>query len=87
MRNKFNVYTGILIIIIFLTFHFCTSQKNKEDLGMSREEVILQPVKLKPIPLGEIKPTGWLKNQLWIQADGLSGHLDEFWPDIHDSAG
>jgi len=53
---------------------------------MSQSEVSIQPVKLKPMPLGSIKPTGWLKNQLRIQADGLSGHLDEFWPDISDSA-
>lgn len=41
---------------------------------------------LEPLPLGEIKPAGWLKTQLEIQAQGLSGHLDEFWPDIKDSA-
>jgi uncharacterized protein len=40
----------------------------------------------EPLPLGAIKPAGWLKRQLHIQAAGLSGHLDEFWPDIKDSA-
>ena len=33
----------------------------------------------------EIKPTGWLKRQLQIQAEGLSGHLDQVWPDVRDS--
>ncbi len=32
-----------------------------------------------------IQPRGWLLNQLRLQADSLSGHLDEFWPDIKDS--
>ncbi len=45
----------------------------------------LQKPKLRPLPLGSIRPTGWLRNQLRIQADGISGHLDEFWPDIQDS--
>lgn len=40
---------------------------------------------LLPLPPGCIRPGGWLLNQLRIQADGLSGHLDEFWPDIAES--
>ncbi len=45
----------------------------------------LRPRALAPLPLGQIQPTGWLRAQLRIQADGLSGHLDEFWPDIANS--
>ncbi len=42
--------------------------------------------RFEPLPLGTIQPSGWLKEQLRIQADGLGGHLDEFWPDIKESA-
>ncbi len=38
-----------------------------------------------PLRLGAVRPRGWLQRQLRIQADGLSGHLDEFWPDVADS--
>jgi DUF1680 family protein len=38
-----------------------------------------------PLPLGAVRPTGWLLRQLRIQADGLTGHLDEFWPDVAQS--
>jgi hypothetical protein len=34
---------------------------------------------------GEIRPRGWLKRQLEIQAEGLCGSLDKIWPDIRDS--
>ena len=33
----------------------------------------------------ELKPSGWLKRQLEIQAKGLSGNLDKIWPDVRDS--
>ena len=38
-----------------------------------------------PLPLGKVRPAGWLADQLRIQADGLHGHLDEFWPDVAES--
>lgn len=34
----------------------------------------------------EIKPTGWLKNQLVIQANGLSGNLDKMWNSVKNSS-
>lgn len=33
-----------------------------------------------------IRPEGWLKRQLEIQAKGLSGNLDKIWRDVRDSA-
>ncbi len=46
----------------------------------------LKPMAFAELPLGAIRPSGWLRAQLVIQAEGLGGHLDEFWPDIRDSA-
>lgn len=34
----------------------------------------------------EIRPAGWLLQQLKIEADGLVGNLDKVWPDVRDSA-
>jgi uncharacterized protein len=39
------------------------------------------------LPLGSVQPKGWLKAQLQIQASGLSGHLDETWPDVGPTSG
>lgn len=41
---------------------------------------------MKFFTTNEIKPTGWLKRQLEIQANGLSGNLDKIWNDIKNSA-
>ncbi len=47
----------------------------------------LQPSAFSPLPLGSIAPEGWLRRQLEIQARGLTGRLDEFWPDVGPTSG
>ena len=47
----------------------------------------LTPGAFYPLPLGSIRPQGWLQGQLEIQANGLSGHLDETWPDVGPNSG
>jgi hypothetical protein len=39
----------------------------------------------RPLPLGSITAEGWLQRQMRLQAEGLSGHLDVFWPDVAQS--
>ncbi|HRR84440.1 MAG TPA: 4Fe-4S binding protein, partial [Phycisphaerae bacterium] len=46
----------------------------------------LRQTRFVELPLGAVKPQGWLRDQLRIQAEGLTGHLDEFWPDLARSA-
>ena len=50
---------------------------NREPMGQSA---------LVALPLGTVKPDGWLRDQLVIQGKGLTGHIDEFWPSLRDSA-
>ncbi|WP_339206838.1 beta-L-arabinofuranosidase domain-containing protein [Paenibacillus sp. FSL K6-3182] len=39
------------------------------------------------LPLGAIKPDGWLRDQLEIQSEGMTGHLDEFWSYVGPNSG
>ena len=45
----------------------------------------LEPYAYTPLPVGSVTPKGWLLKQLTLQADGLSGHLAQFWNDVMHS--
>lgn len=51
----------------------------------NRAPLAAQP--LLPLPVGSIKPGGWLRRQLEIQALGLGGRLDETWADVGPTSG
>ena len=57
------------------------------DVSFVKNRAPLSPKAFYPLTLGSIKPRGWLRKQLEIQANGLSGHLDETWADVGPHSG
>jgi hypothetical protein len=55
--------------------------------GVVENRAPLQPNAFYPLALGAIEPRGWLREQLKIQAAGLTGHLAEFWSDVGPNSG
>lgn len=47
--------------------------------------MILAPYKYDLLPIGSISPQGWIKSELKLQADGLAGHLFDFYRYVKDS--
>ena len=70
------------LFILTLLTGLCLIACREKVAPRGNELSALLPEAFQPLPLGSIRPTGWLAGQLRIQADGLSGHLDEFWPDV-----
>ncbi|CAK5268463.1 unnamed protein product [Mycena citricolor] len=58
-------------------FAFATSALLLAAAGSAQAS--LAPKKFLPIPLGGIRATGWLQDQLMVQTNGLAGHEHEFY--------
>jgi uncharacterized protein len=80
MRHIIN----ILICFILIANSSCT-KKHENKFYKGNPAPLLQNACIR-LPLGAVKPEGWLKDQLQIQASGLTGNIDDFWPDLVNSA-
>lgn len=65
--------------------HFGSAQHTVQPASQSAPDP--RPSAFEPLSLGQVRPAGWLERQLRLQADGLSGHLGETWPDVGPDSG
>jgi len=71
-------------LFLFLVFFSCRGQQANRLYPVNTPP--LKPTAFTKLPLGAVKPAGWLLDQLKAQATGLTGNLDQFWPDLTNSA-
>lgn len=71
--NLYLKKTTILFCLVLLSVSI--SARNEHRLYLNnREPLIVKPY--MELPIGEIHPEGWLKDQLIKMKDGMTGHLD-----------
>jgi DUF1680 family protein len=75
------------LVLGLLLFSVVPCWRGAAQAGAVPNRSPLQPNAFDPLPLTSVKPKGWLLQQLQIQAQGLTGHLDEFWPDLGPNSG
>jgi hypothetical protein len=78
----------IILSLVFFVCMFLLSGCNQQKKNINYKgnpEPLKQNAYIR-LPLGSIKPEGWLKSQLEAQAAGLTGNIDDFWPDLVNSS-
>ena len=77
-------YFSLIVLLSLILLSGCGKQ-NINTNYKSNPAPLSQNAYIK-LPLGTVKPAGSLKSQLENQAAGLTGNLDDFWPDLVNSA-
>lgn len=73
------------LIIAFALLTSC-AKKDQHVSNYPGNPAQLTPNAFIQLPLGTIKAEGWLQDQLIAQKNGLTGNLDDFWPDLMNSS-
>ena len=78
MNKTITAVAAVLLLASSVLLH--TAESAEPDQRFNRA-----PLQSKPyseLPLGTIKPEDWLREELQRMASGMTGHLDEWYPEV-----
>lgn len=70
----------IRLILALCSFAVVAAASAQPDTRFNRAP--LQPRPYAELPIGAVKPAGWLNEQLLRMRDGMTGHLDSLYPQV-----
>jgi len=78
-HNKIILFLSLLIIVVA-----CQDETANKKISVNyiNNRHPLRPNPYIELPLGAIKPDGWLKDQLETMANGMTGNLDELYKSV-----
>jgi len=71
---------ALLLLVLFITS--CTQAPVEPDNLYLQNRSPLHPKRYIELPLGTIRAEGWLLHQLELMREGMTGHLDEWYPSV-----
>lgn len=71
-----------MIWAVSMIFSACRSPEQSKESPYSPNRSPLVPNAYIELPLGAVKPEGWLLQQLVLMKEGMTGHLDEWYPSV-----
>ena len=74
--------TRILLLLVIMLAASCTEQTPETLTNPLQNRLPLVPKAYMELPLGAVKPEGWLLQQLQLMKEGMTGHLDEWYPSV-----
>ena len=75
------------VLLALLLVAGCGGDRPSASVDSALGRAPLTALAYAPLPIGAVRPEGWLRTELENMANGMTGHLDEWYPTVGERNG